>query len=356
MKELEDFLNAKLQIEAGILQEFIEPRDEKNFVLQVYYTPRVVTVEKRVSKFPIGNREIDVHERLCTFDGPLEFSHPVQNNEAQCLMVKRMADKIAKHVFNVTFSLHIIQNFYMYFKIDHQNRVWFQYGLNFLSSSMMANTQVWEAYQQLDKPTQVQCSRIRNIITTNEKNPQSLRKDHCCLNCRQFWGLSEFVEIENNQYQRYQIETRRAAPGDNPVNEEVEKMFRKHQSALLNLNGPLKICYECYLLIMDFFEDLENQEARRPSLPRPRALTQHPPKNQSPTQKEKVLRLPEIRLAQSEEKVKKINLKYLEKFESLKQSLQDSKLQKKASLEQKKFTVFNERLQKNTSKTLIDLS
>jgi hypothetical protein len=72
---LNDFLDGSQtysfgELRNGILQKFIEPHGDRNWAIQIQYTPQISVLEKRSAKRDIADVTADLYERLCTFEGP----------------------------------------------------------------------------------------------------------------------------------------------------------------------------------------------------------------------------------------------------------------------------------------------
>jgi len=126
---LEDFLFArqkrKEDCRDGILQKFVEPKEDQNNMIKALWSPKVCMLERRVNRLKISDPRYDIYERAVTFEG--DDCHSVINPVRGPGMVKKVndiADSIVQHVALVTHDKMKISRMGLIFKLDDKDQLW----------------------------------------------------------------------------------------------------------------------------------------------------------------------------------------------------------------------------------------
>jgi hypothetical protein len=157
--ELHDFLCNRQTVKPdGILQRFIEPKDDRNNMIRVLWSPKVCLLERRINNKKLSETKYDVYERAVTFEGPdfLSQVSPVRG-PALVLQVHDVADTIVQHVSAVSGDGLRISRMALNFKVDNRDRLW----LMFASSVRMR-----DELRKSKRPGQVDSLLERGITNT----------------------------------------------------------------------------------------------------------------------------------------------------------------------------------------------
>ncbi len=129
----------------GILQRFVVPKEVRNTVVRVLWTPHFCLYERRVNHLLLNDRRYDLYERACTYEGKEYYSHsrtfcplspssvPLRGKLAPS-NIQRVVSKVVEvnhaklmmlqHVNAITFGQIEIQRLVLYVKVDKRERVW----------------------------------------------------------------------------------------------------------------------------------------------------------------------------------------------------------------------------------------
>jgi len=286
-----------------IVQKFIEPKNNKNSMIKVSWTPQFCLFFRKTNLYDMNNTKVPIANRLVTFEGMEHFSHsdsiasPILASELEqtCL-------NIVKHVFAVTGGNIQISKMVLYFKLDDKNRLWLLFctGLKLreklntqggavqkkkaerpLSPIMVISTRKDDNHQKQQVPSQylledqvnqanadacLRCGRedllydvkMKLLTEYEEKVMKGVIKPD-----EKEEDIEQSLENENNKSPRSRVEgvpkfMTRLYP--NITNERYKKL-RKNVSLM---NMDVKVCEDCYLLVTSsLLENLEEHKAKK---------------------------------------------------------------------------------------------
>jgi len=193
-KEFLNFINDKWTINNGILQQFIQPKGDKNYIIKANWSPKLCLFEKIESLTRINDTRFDIYDRALTFEaqkyhsreGPLR-GYVLPNK------VQRICANISQHVQNVSFESILIARMILHFKVDENSRIWLLLCTSLrvdqgpdVDREKMKHKVHGEEFEMNYKPEDY-LSKIRtpeNIKTNIIKGkPINMHKIYECINC-----------------------------------------------------------------------------------------------------------------------------------------------------------------------------
>jgi hypothetical protein len=123
-KGLLEFVNRKVKRE-GILQKFVIPKGIHNSVIQAVWSPRICLVQRRMNVNPIKDKlitERDPYSCAVTYEGPTHFSEESTCAVRTTSQIEAVCLSIVDHFANTEHKN--ITRMVVYFKVDHQDRLW----------------------------------------------------------------------------------------------------------------------------------------------------------------------------------------------------------------------------------------
>lgn len=173
----------------GILQKFVEPKEDRNNMIRVLWSPKVCLLERRVNNKRLSDTKLDVYERAVTFEGSDFLSQvtPVRG-PAMVMQVHDVADAIVQHIAAVTGDKAKISRMALNFKIDDKDRLWLLFPSSLrlrdelkaarrLGQASDSNTPL-EANAVLQVP-----EHVRRIGTITASRPAALQCTSRCPTC-----------------------------------------------------------------------------------------------------------------------------------------------------------------------------
>lgn len=124
-KEFKELLNTQEKALSGILQKFIEPRQNRNSVIKVSWTPQFCLIYKKTNLNDISNKKIDIPQRFATFEGP-EYICEAESLSSSLIAeeIQNTCLQIVKHIEIVSGDNISLTQLVLYFKVDPQGRLW----------------------------------------------------------------------------------------------------------------------------------------------------------------------------------------------------------------------------------------
>jgi len=122
---LKKFIDGSEKAMCGWLQKFVEPKNDKNALIKVTWSPQFVLLEKRTNLNKLDNDKISVYEKLSTYEGAEHLSKPESvSSPTLASDLQRTCSSIYDHVKRVTNGTAKINRMVLYFKIDNLDRLW----------------------------------------------------------------------------------------------------------------------------------------------------------------------------------------------------------------------------------------
>lgn len=103
LPELKHFLTFHSKMGDGILQKFIDPKGNKNSIIQTVWSPSILMCEMRENLKDLYELRYDMYERAVTYEGE-EFHTRLVPMKGKGLKkhLKRIMDKIVEHIGRVS--------------------------------------------------------------------------------------------------------------------------------------------------------------------------------------------------------------------------------------------------------------
>jgi hypothetical protein len=125
---LKDFLMNHDKENNGILQRFVDGKGGHNSMFRAIWSPNVFHVERRTNVNGMGDRKVNMHQRVVTFEGNEHFSESLTVTDTLLgAQMQRICECIVDHC---GYHLHLqgessrINRMVIHFKVDDNNRVW----------------------------------------------------------------------------------------------------------------------------------------------------------------------------------------------------------------------------------------
>ncbi|CAD8184507.1 unnamed protein product [Paramecium octaurelia] len=187
------FMDGHFELPFGILQQFIEPADDRNSQIQAFWSKSVTLFTKRVCKKSFTNKSMNIYERHCTFEGPEYFSEATQVKDFQSQRISEQIDKMISHLDAISYGKLNISQGTFYFKVDKKARCWFLFcgNLKFEDDKQLKNLP-----KDLYTQSQIKIPKsIDNLMSVYNSRPLQLNREHKCIRCGQLEKGSNFVEV-----------------------------------------------------------------------------------------------------------------------------------------------------------------
>lgn len=115
-----------------ILQKFVEPKGQQNFVLQVTWTPQRCIVDRRINNSKYFDRKISIYDRLCTVEGSEQLAQNIPlAAPALCAKLDHICTDIAGRCSSAYNGCAVVRKMTAYFKIDSRDRIHFLWCSDF---------------------------------------------------------------------------------------------------------------------------------------------------------------------------------------------------------------------------------
>mmetsp|Transcript_29919 Transcript_29919/g.54485 ORF Transcript_29919/g.54485 Transcript_29919/m.54485 type:complete len:790 (-) Transcript_29919:54-2423(-) len=168
----------------GILQRFIEPREDSNNMLRAIWSPKVCMVERRVNRLRVSDTKYDMYERAVTFEGPTYYSE-IKPLRGATLATKAqdVADMIVQHVAAVSDDRMKIARLALNFKVDARERLWLLFASSIrLRQRRFSHSSKESAMVEADSDLQMP-DHVRRGTTIWCKRPMVLQQGCRCTTC-----------------------------------------------------------------------------------------------------------------------------------------------------------------------------
>ncbi|KAM3128080.1 hypothetical protein pb186bvf_019843 [Paramecium bursaria] len=119
------FLHQREKALNALLQKFIEPKNSKNSMIKVSWSPQFCLLSRKTNINDLKNAKINIEERLSTFEGPEHLS--IADSIASPILsadIEQICLNIVKHIQDVSGGNIQISRMVLFFKIDEKNRLW----------------------------------------------------------------------------------------------------------------------------------------------------------------------------------------------------------------------------------------
>eukprot|EP00297_Palpitomonas_bilix_P025684 CAMPEP_0113900698 /NCGR_PEP_ID=MMETSP0780_2-20120614/20828_1 /TAXON_ID=652834 /ORGANISM="Palpitomonas bilix" /LENGTH=271 /DNA_ID=CAMNT_0000893199 /DNA_START=247 /DNA_END=1059 /DNA_ORIENTATION=+ /assembly_acc=CAM_ASM_000599 len=123
---LRDFLYNQTEKKEGILQKFVDPNEDANYLIKATWSPQLCRIEKRRNVNKLANRRIDRFSRAVTFEG----AH--QQSEAAAMVGNTLSSRIEEQCADIANRLAAVgkgefrvKRMTVFFKVGADNKLWF---------------------------------------------------------------------------------------------------------------------------------------------------------------------------------------------------------------------------------------
>jgi hypothetical protein len=167
----------------GMLQRFVQPHGDYNFVIRAEWSPHFCFFEKKVSKHPVNSTKYDIYERCATFDGKpyMSKSFPVNGSIIKNVIEKWIND-IITHVKSTSSDLFNLNRIIINFTIDAQSRL----NLLYCSSIRCDNVDLPEKARgksTVDTIKYKMPPKVDANLSISTLKPKSLTRSYLCTSC-----------------------------------------------------------------------------------------------------------------------------------------------------------------------------
>jgi len=204
-----NFIFKKQKSMNSVLQRFVEPRNGKNLMIKVTWSPQFCLVERKTNLNAITNLKIDFYERIVTYEGP-EHLCVTDNITSPTLAsdIQKACINIVNHVNFISEGATKITRMVLFFKVDHKDRLWllFTSGLKVTDESTESQRAgfnpnkfhfnvspvitvpegVMENNTSPEKPTKTKKSQLPDRETSGRE---------MCPGCDRFFARDDFYHI-----------------------------------------------------------------------------------------------------------------------------------------------------------------
>jgi hypothetical protein len=265
LPELRHFLNAHSKMEDGILQKFIDPKGNKNFVIQTVWSPSVLICEMRENLKDLYELKYDMYERAVTYEGE-EFHTRMVPMKGKGLKkhLKRVIDKIVEHIGRVSSGSIRITRLVLQFKLDFNENLWLLRAASIRNSEFKKEDPI-DLNQTSHMPESVNC----HAVSMNSHSALMLQKSVICHNC-------DMAQVPSNMHEMkysYIIMTHKSNSIPSLILKYYPKLssqeFKSQKSNPLFLNNRCLVCENCYLGItrdIQFNLNISDKSASKPKL------------------------------------------------------------------------------------------
>jgi hypothetical protein len=187
----------------GVLQKFIQPKGEHNFVIKVVWSPMMCFLEKRENNKRIQDEKLDLYERAVTMEA----------KEYQCTTtplrgylipnsLEKLTEAVAKHVRMVTSDQADVKRLCLIFKMDPQERLWFLYCSSLRCDSDDVRVRKYNK-RNFGFPIRIENTDIEhtvphkiNIEKFSHAKPRCFEKIYTCTNCEKILDPEHGIQMK----------------------------------------------------------------------------------------------------------------------------------------------------------------
>ena len=125
-QKFHEFLISKNTYPDGILQKFIDPKGDNNFIIRLIWSPKLCVLEKKINTKRIYDSRYNIYERAVTYDGE-EFQTETEAIRGNNIpdRFEKIGNNIANHISNITLERIKIIRMILNFRIDKNDRFYF---------------------------------------------------------------------------------------------------------------------------------------------------------------------------------------------------------------------------------------
>jgi len=198
-------LNSKNTYPDGILQKFIDPKGDSNFIIRLQWSPKLCILEKKINNKKIYDKRFNLYERAVTYDGE-EFQTETEAIRGNNLpdRFEKIGSNISSHISNITLERIKIIRMILNFKIGKNDKIYFLWCSslrieNFLDKKLYSQNKKEKKDRNgrtdnnIDIPFVDKCDTEKIQVTypntinlfqySNQGKPIKVYKNSLCKNC-----------------------------------------------------------------------------------------------------------------------------------------------------------------------------
>lgn len=138
-----DFLYKREKALNAVLQKFVEPKNNRNFVIKVSWTPQFCLLYKKTNIHELTNQKVSLPYRIATFEGS-EHICEAESVASSFLsqQLQNACNNMVNHIEIVSGGNIQIVKLVVYFKLDSSNRLWLLHctGVKFREKGELLST------------------------------------------------------------------------------------------------------------------------------------------------------------------------------------------------------------------------
>lgn len=185
------FLHYRKKAQEGILQKFIDPKGEKNTLIQMVWTPKVSLYELRENIKDLYDTRYDIYERAVTFEGE-EFhstSRQICSKEIKVYMQDAI-EKLVSHIQKVSGNKMPINRMVLHFKQSKNDALWLVRPCSVRCSNVSVPCPI-NINSEIHLPQTVNTHKF----SLTPQNAMALQKTVLCRNCLTPMEADKMCEI-----------------------------------------------------------------------------------------------------------------------------------------------------------------
>ena len=244
VEELKQFLSYGKKAQEGILQKFVDPKDDKNTLIQMVWSPKICMFEYRGNLKDLYDLRYDMYERAVTFEGE-EFhsrSLPIRGKEMKKYLQELITD-LVEHIAVVSKNKIKINRMVLHFKLDINENLWFLRATSIRCANEAANAPL-----DLNSFTKLPETINSKKFSVNAQTAMELKKTVLCRSCEEAMESGRMFEISYKMIINSQRD--KETP---PLISKIHPNFTHEDFKLFKynpifLNKQTLVCDRCFLL------------------------------------------------------------------------------------------------------------
>jgi hypothetical protein len=188
-----EFVEDKKVRKHGVLQRFVQPTGDYNFVIRANWNQHFCLFEKKIAMRALGEKKFDIYERCATFDGKPYMS---RSEAVHSDLVKGTIDTwinaIVRHIKQASNGFFKPNSMILNFTIDAKQRLYFLHCSS-VKSSPLDPRHIKNSTSIIDK---LNYSLPSKIDPAFNNQPRNLTKSYLCTSCFKNELLSKIYEVD----------------------------------------------------------------------------------------------------------------------------------------------------------------
>ena len=121
----------------GFVQKFVEPKNNRNCIIQATWSYQFCLLERRTNTSKITNSHVEFYDRLVTYEGAehLSISDSI-TSPTLASDIHRTCLDIATHIKDINNGAIKVREMILHFKMDPMERLWLLYCTNLKVTSV----------------------------------------------------------------------------------------------------------------------------------------------------------------------------------------------------------------------------